>query len=133
VLIRSTDEINSSRENAISKCFSLLGGLLKKYQKTASRCHKGLDCDAIVLGGLIIRLKSMDCYPLPDRPYEGFSVKDLSQKLCDMSVPTLCDIMQCRHSCGQRCDNKPSISPHIKSIQVRLVGLERSRKRKSIT
>lgn len=48
-------------------------------------------CDAMVLGMLIKREKSIGIWPPPDSPYQGLSFKNLAQQIRAMVLMTACE------------------------------------------
>jgi hypothetical protein len=78
----------------------------------------------MVYGGLILRLRSIGYFPIPDSPYRKLCLKDVSQKLRDMHVPTLCDrIGRSYYDTGQ-CGIKARIDASINSLQEHVDGLD---------
>jgi len=79
----------------------------------------------MTLGGLILGLKSIGCFPIPDSPYKNLCLKDMSQKLGGMSLPTLCDMRGDSYYYGTKCGIKPRIAALISSVQIAGLDLNR--------
>jgi hypothetical protein len=78
----------------------------------------------MVYGGLILRLKSIGYFPIPDSPYRYLCLKDVSQKLRDMHVPTLCDHIGSRRYAKRPCGIEARIDASINSLQEHVDGLD---------
>jgi hypothetical protein len=77
----------------------------------------------MVYGGLNLRLRSIGYFSIPDSPYRNLYLKDVSQKLRDMHVPTLCDCIGRSYYSIIRCGIKARINAFINSLEERIDGL----------
>ena len=70
--------------------FAYLQSILDRYKGSERVCHRGIECDGMILGSLTIGLNAINILQPPHPPYNGFSVKDILQKLQDMPLPQNC-------------------------------------------
>lgn len=117
--------------------------LIDKYQGPETVCRNKIDdrafrCDAMVLGLLIKRAKSVWVWPAPDPPYDGLSFKNLTQQIREMKFPTLCEEvynkMKEEYSYSSTLGVKPTcavqgkvIGPWIQKLEEEYLGLSLKR------
>jgi hypothetical protein len=112
----------------------MIRSLIEKYQESKMQCPYDVDCDAMVLGGLLKALKSQGLLPLPTPPFTKLSFQALAEKLRDMSVPTLCDKLGrkgFRQTFDNRrgykiasCDIKEKILEKLTEVEEKLRGFD---------
>lgn len=98
-----TDTVNQQRQSALTETFAYLQGVLERYKGSKRICSSGIECDGMLLGSLTIGLNAINILQPPLPPYNGFSVKDVSEKLRDMNVPLHCPSRN-RSYYGRTCE-----------------------------
>ena len=97
-----TDTINQQRQSALTDIFAYLQDVLERYKGSKRICFSGIECDGMLLGFLTIGLNAMNILQPPHPPYNGFSVKDVSERLRDINVPLYCQNRN-RSTFGRSC------------------------------
>ena len=132
-----SDEIERSRLVAISSVISVLKSKIEEYEDEPASCsckyndNDALDCDAIVLGGLIKKSKKIGLWPLTDAALIDTSLHHLKTQICELRVPTLCKIDFKRRSRGyyneheyEPSDVDEAIRKSLSDIEGKLCGLD---------
>ncbi|KAI9792537.1 MAG: hypothetical protein M1816_002057 [Peltula sp. TS41687] len=89
--------INKGRENSLAGIIDTFKGLIEKYQGSEDTVcsHEDKDqafrCDAMTLGMLTKRAKSIGIWPPPNPPYDGLSFIKLEDQIREMELDTLCE------------------------------------------
>lgn len=116
-----TDTIDHYRESTLIAIFTYLKSILDTYENE-SVCRKAIECDAMTLGILTIRLKVIKVHQ-PRPPYYGFSIKTFFHDLRQMRM--------CKyHTCtSNRYYPKPggvkaALETKLQELEQRIHGLE---------
>ncbi|KAK5235462.1 hypothetical protein LTR47_003647 [Exophiala xenobiotica] len=118
-------KVESQRLALVSACLARLTDTLGRYEIPMQQCRTNKDCDALVLGSLIQKLKPLGLFPVPLPDAPTMSVKELSSFFRGLEIRTLCQAMgmyAAGGSCGRLSKNLQDIAPQI---QPELFGLAR--------
>ncbi|OAG44697.1 hypothetical protein AYO21_01187 [Fonsecaea monophora] len=84
---------------AISKdLLTYLNKTLETYQGEIQQCSQNTNCDALVLGDLVRKLKAKGLYPVPQAAALDVSLWELFSQLLELAVSTLCEIQSPPHT-----------------------------------
>lgn len=101
------ESIDTHRQNAISDLIALINGVLATLsEKTVcGACkfdqysmssnvlyHTNIACDGLVMGTMIKSLSNCRLWPLPQLPYEGFSVQNVAHSLRNLTILSFGDL-----------------------------------------
>ncbi|KAL8837874.1 MAG: hypothetical protein Q9170_002349 [Blastenia crenularia] len=122
--------IDQDRQNTLTEIFTYLQAVLERYKGSERNCPQGIECDGMILGSLTIGLNAINILQPPHPPYNGFSVKNISQRLREMRVPQYCQHLPNygRHSwssSGRTCEGiERPLKAQVEGLERQLRGLE---------
>ncbi|KIW80281.1 hypothetical protein Z517_06896 [Fonsecaea pedrosoi CBS 271.37] len=93
-----SSEIESCRLSAIEDLLTYLNETLETYQGEIQQCSQNTNCDALVLGDLVRKLKAKGLYPVPQAAALDVSLWELFSQLLELAVSTLCEIQLPPHT-----------------------------------
>ena len=125
VKLNLTDTIDQDRQNTLTEIFGYLQGVLERYKSGERICSQGIQCDAMILGSLTIGLNAINILQPPSPTYDGFSVKDVSEKLREMRIPQFCLINSRSYYSDRPCEGiEEPLEAKLKQLEQRLQGID---------
>ncbi|OQV07263.1 hypothetical protein CLAIMM_11721 [Cladophialophora immunda] len=95
--------IPTSRLSIIGDMLIYLNDTVERYQSDTQQCLRHAECDALVLGDLIKKLKLKGLYPIPQATALDISIMELFSRLRALGVSSLCEIYPLTQLKPSRC------------------------------
>lgn len=113
----------------MSKMLEVVKGTIKQYEGKNVNCpcaKHGSDCDAMVLGSLIKSMVEYKVWPIPESPYQKFTLHHFWYIFALLNIKTLCrNIDTCQWSLSSIDHGvRESIEEKVDAIRQKVTGLD---------